>query len=86
MKAHYRKPAVAIELSGTRPAPPTIRFGLTDAGPFGGLFQRARALLHVQANQYELGTVHTLDNHMLTDIGLEADALRWDKPNHWWPQ
>jgi hypothetical protein len=81
MRAHHRKPAGAIEPSGSRQTPLPTTSGLTGSVGLGTLLQRARAMLHVQVRPYKLGTVHTLNNRMLTDIGLEADALRCDKPN-----
>ena len=86
MRAHDRKPAAPIEPSGTRQTPLATSSGLTSSVVLGTLLQRARAMLHVQVRPYELASVHALNNHMLADIGLEADALCFDMPNHSWPQ
>lgn len=61
------------------------------AGIWGAVLQRARAvMLHARqpracAIPDGLDFVHLLDDHMLTDIGLEADAVWREMPRRAWP-
>ena len=61
------------------------------AGIWGAVLQRARAvMLHARPPRActtlsGLDFVHSLDDHMLTDIGLEADAVWREAPRRAWP-
>lgn len=61
------------------------------AGIWGAVLQRARAVMsHTRppracASPAGLDFVHSLDDHMLTDIGLEADAVWREMPRRAWP-
>lgn len=60
-------------------------------GIWGAVLQRARAVMsHARASRtcespFGLHFVNSLDDHMLTDIGLEADAVWRDTPRPAWP-
>jgi len=60
-------------------------------GIWGAVLQRARAVMsHARPartceSPFGLHFVNSLDDHMLTDIGLEADAVWRETPRSAWP-
>jgi hypothetical protein len=89
MKARHDK--IAIRVAGLErrvlplPANPEV------AGIWGAVLKRARTVMwhtrpvQLRANPCGLAFVNSLDDHMLTDIGLEADAVWREMPRRAWP-
>jgi hypothetical protein len=89
MRAYHDKIAMNVarrESAVLRlPASPQV------TGIWGAVLQRARAVMwhsrppRACVSPSGLDFVHSLDDHMLTDIGLQADAVWRDMPRTAWP-